>query len=325
MPYIKDNLPYKVPYQIYVDPSNLCNFKCNFCPTGDKKLLKSVNRPAGMMNLKVYEKFVLDLKSMIDKYKQKTSSIMLFKDGEPLMNPLLPKMINILNEYDLSDTLHITTNGSLLSKELSEKLIKAGLKEIRFSIYGVNDETYKRNTNRNISYKSVKKNIKDFWILNKSLNHPVKVKCKIIDLYTKDEIEQFKMDFENICHELTIEKMHKWSDSSDWEIKGKTKNEFRISENFICAQPFSRLTILFNGDVTPCCVDWSHKLVIGNIMDNSLDYIWNNNANFIRHQHIKGQFVENSPCNNCDYMFRSSKFDKLFNKDKKLNEIYNCL
>jgi len=65
MPYIEDNLPYKVPYLIYVDPTNLCNFKCNFCPTGNKFLLKDVKRPAGFMTMEIFDKFVGDLKKMI--------------------------------------------------------------------------------------------------------------------------------------------------------------------------------------------------------------------------------------------------------------------
>ena len=45
--YIKDVLPLNVPLVIFIDPSNVCNFKCVFCPTGDDKLLSQVNRPKG--------------------------------------------------------------------------------------------------------------------------------------------------------------------------------------------------------------------------------------------------------------------------------------
>ena len=31
---IKDILPLKVPMLIWIDPTNMCNFKCVFCPTG---------------------------------------------------------------------------------------------------------------------------------------------------------------------------------------------------------------------------------------------------------------------------------------------------
>ena len=156
MPYIKDNLPYNVPYQIYIDPSNLCNFKCNFCPTGNTKLMKNIQRPAGMMKMNTFKKFIDDLKLMVKKYK-KPSMIALFKDGEPLLNPNLPDMIRLINESNLSEKQHITSNGSLLNNFLSKKLIESGLSEIRFSIYGVDDGSYKTNVNKNIEYEKVKK------------------------------------------------------------------------------------------------------------------------------------------------------------------------
>tara|TARA_B110000858_G_C17688643_1_gene420180 strand:- start:653 stop:823 length:171 start_codon:yes stop_codon:yes gene_type:complete len=37
---LKDYLPLAMPVSIMIDPSNLCNYKCNFCPTSDNELLK---------------------------------------------------------------------------------------------------------------------------------------------------------------------------------------------------------------------------------------------------------------------------------------------
>ena len=322
MPYIEDNLPYRVPYLIYVDPTNLCNFKCNFCPTGNKFLLKDISRPAGMMKTEIFEKFVGDLKKMITKYKKKPSSILLFKDGEPLMNPNLISMIKKVKENNLTEHMHITSNASRLNTKISKELINSGLDQIRFSIYGVDDNSYKQNGN-NIKFDLIYNNIKEFWEINKEHSFPVEVVCKIIDCYTEKQISEFKKKFEKISSRLHIEKFHKWSDSDSWEIKNNdTYKKYKTEEEFLCAQPFSRLTVLFNGDVTPCCVDWSHKLVVGNIKDNSLDHIWNNLANKLRQEHIQNSFKKDSPCLTCDYKVTRSKFDKIYNKEKKLNQMF---
>ena len=95
---IKDILPLKVPMLIWIDPTNMCNFKCVFCPTGDDELLKSVSRPKGMMNMKTYNKIIDDLKLMVDKYSQKPLQISLYKDGEPLLNKNLVEMVKILKK-----------------------------------------------------------------------------------------------------------------------------------------------------------------------------------------------------------------------------------
>lgn len=324
MPYIEDNLPYKVPYLIYVDPTNLCNFKCNFCPTGNKFLLKDINRPAGFMTMEIFNKFVGDLKKMIKRYNQKPDSILLFKDGEPLLNPNLISMIKAVKENNLTDVLHITSNASKLNEDISRKLITSGLNQIRFSIYGVDDESYKQNGNT-IKFDLIYNNIKEFWKINKEHGYPIEVVCKIIDNYPDNQINEFKRKFEKICSRIHIEKFHNWSDTENWEIKNKGSYpslNSNLEEDFLCAQPFSRLTVLFNGDVTPCCVDWSHKLVVGNIKNDSLDYIWNNLANKIRQEHIENSFKEDSPCVNCDYKVTRSKYDKIYNKEKKLNSMF---
>ena len=86
--YIKDVLPLNVPLVIFIDPSNVCNFKCIFCPTGDDKLLSQVNRPKGMMDLNLFEKIIDDLDLMVKKYGQRPAQISLLKDGEPLLKKI---------------------------------------------------------------------------------------------------------------------------------------------------------------------------------------------------------------------------------------------
>ena len=72
------------------------------------------------------------------------------------------------------------------------------------------------------------------------------------------------------------------------------------------------------------CVDWSHDLVVANIEDHSLDYIWNQMTNEIRRQHIHNDFSKDSPCFDCDYRTKRTKYDRIYNKTGKLNKIYNC-
>ena len=68
---IKDILPLRVPLLVWIDPTNMCNFKCVFCPTGDSELLKKVGRPKGIMTKKTFNKVVNDLKIMVRKYSNK--------------------------------------------------------------------------------------------------------------------------------------------------------------------------------------------------------------------------------------------------------------
>ena len=55
-------IPLSSPFVLFVDPSDACNFKCRFCPTSDRDLMKSVQRPWRQMPLEVFKKIVDDMK-----------------------------------------------------------------------------------------------------------------------------------------------------------------------------------------------------------------------------------------------------------------------
>ncbi len=320
---IAENLPLKVPYNIYIDPSNACNFKCTFCPTGNKELLKSVNRPIGMMKINVFEKTVEDLNEMIKKYQQKPEFIALFKDGEPLLNKNLIPMISFLDKFKLSSKIHLTTNGSLMNKHLAEELVKSGLKEIRFSIYHVNTKGYFELTRKKIDFTNLLNKLTEFWEVNRYYGFPVYTKINTIDVnYTKSEKEEFRRIFKKISHYINFDPLHGWSSSEKLNEYGATTPK-SSDKKIICSQPFSRMTVLHNGDVTPCCVDWSHKLVQGNVMNESLDKIWNKNCNDLRLNHLNNKIEKSSPCFNCEYLEQMTENDSLEGKEKELLGIYN--
>ena len=54
-------IPLSTPFVIFVDPADSCNFKCNFCPTGDSELMKKVGRPFKVMNFELYKKIIDDI------------------------------------------------------------------------------------------------------------------------------------------------------------------------------------------------------------------------------------------------------------------------
>lgn len=69
---------------------------------------------------------------------------------------------------------------------------------------------------------------------------------------------------------------------------------------FKCAQPWQRLYIRGNGDVTPCCAMFSSYLKLGNIKESSLYDLWNSRkARDLRKLHAEGRYNENEVCLKC--------------------------
>ena len=147
-----------------------------------------------------------------------------------------------------------------------------------------------------------------------------------VDLSKEDELF-FKKTFEPYADEAQINYLHGWSDSDQKDLKlGKNKDKSVHGEDYyykkICSQPFSRLTVLFNGDVTPCCVDWSHKLVVGNVKNESLDELWNKQTNPLRKDHIEGNIGKDSPCFNCNYALGHGELEDIDSIKDRLRELY---
>ncbi|HLD69127.1 MAG TPA: radical SAM protein, partial [Candidatus Omnitrophota bacterium] len=152
---LRDVLPLSTPFSILVDPSNACNFKCTFCPTGDNELLQSVNRPLGLMSLALFCKIVEDMKG----FDRKLIKLFMYKDGEPFLNKELANMIAYAKKAGVAESIEITSNGALINEAWAGKILDAGLDGLRVSVEHVHDAGYKKITQTNTTYEAVRKNI----------------------------------------------------------------------------------------------------------------------------------------------------------------------
>lgn len=305
-------LPLAMPLSILIDPSNKCNFKCTFCPTGDKELLKSVGRTEEIMSIKTFKKIA---KGLLD-WRESTGSIPkqigFYKDGEPLLNEHLCEFISTISRNNLSHRTYLTSNGALLTKQKSIDLAMSGLTEIRISVEHVTDKGYSTITQTKVPYRKILENIRCLWKVKQDLDSKLHIHVKTIsDILTNEEKDQFLADFSSISDSIAFDRIMGWSDSANNDFSiGNIDHEMKKNVHSICSQPFSRMTICSNGDITICCVDWMHQLKYGNVNDITLMEAWNSgNLNSQRLDHLKGNLHEGSVCANCDHFKNQSPED----------------
>jgi radical SAM protein with 4Fe4S-binding SPASM domain len=66
-----------------------------------------------------------------------------------------------------------------------------------------------------------------------------------------------------------------------------------------CKWPWRSVTVLWDGDVVPCCRDFDKRLVLGNVASETLSSIWNGpRMKALRAEFISG-VVTNSLCRGC--------------------------
>lgn len=300
-------LPLTAPFTIHVDPTNRCNFKCTFCPTGDDNLLRTVQRPKGDMSLELFRKIVGD----IAEFDQKPKRLHLYKDGEPFLHRDLGGMIAYAKRKDVTGSVETTTNGSLLTARRAVEIIDAGLDQIRISVEHVTDEGYRELTETFSSYEKVRQNVERLFNEKTRRGSLLKIHSKIIDVnFSQEQKEKFEADFGPISDTINITSLMGWSRS---EVKDfalgytPTLGDDGVSplkrDRKVCPDPFKTLAINFNGLVSVCCVDWSLGTIVGDVRTERLVDIWNGEKlHRFRMLHLTGQRQRIPACANCQYL-----------------------
>jgi len=291
-------IPLATPFIINVDPSDRCNFQCKFCPTGDHELMKKTpGRNFGFLDFDLFKKIVDD----IGEFDSPLKVLRLYKDGEPLLNPHFADMVRYAKQSGCCDRIDTTTNASLLTPELSDAIIEAGLTRINISIEGVNEEQYESFSNYEINFERLVTNIKYFYDHRKQCEMIVKING---DILTEDQKKDFYNTFGDIADGVFIESiMNCWPTFSfDKVTINKERGIYgqEIREVLVCPYVFYSFSINSNGLASACFLDWKQKLVIGDVKNISVKAIWNSDAlHILQKMFLNGGRKSHDICSNC--------------------------
>jgi radical SAM protein with 4Fe4S-binding SPASM domain len=256
----------------------------------------------------------------------KPKVLMLDGHGEPLVNPEIVKMIEYAKAKNAAERIEIVTNGSLLSHEMSDSLISAGLDRMRISLQGLDNESYKKTCDTDIDFDEFTDNLRYFFEHKKSTD----VYVKIIDIALNKTEDEFHSIFDSISNTAVIEHLFPNIRQIDHEKLG---GEMKYSKEGtsearrvdVCAMPFYMLVILPNGDVTGCC-KIEPPSIFGNINKNSVIDIWQSKNRFAFLNMQISDRNKNVICSDCqspDYGTQDGDF--LDNYKTQLNRIYNIM
>ena len=294
-------VPLSTPYSLFIEPTNTCNFRCSYCPTGDTALLKQVGRKNKLMDFDLFCKIVDDLKVFPNKIRM----VNLYKDGESLIHPRFTDMVRYLKDANVAEKIWVKTNGSLLSPEYNERLVNCGLDMIGISVQHVHAQGFMDISGVKINYDNYRAGILDLY--KKSRGKQTKISVKIADVgLSEADKQQFFDDFSDRCDFITIEKLHGWSasDTKDWKLgtNGDFDGTPRI-EKKVCPLTLYMLAVNSNGKISICNDDWQMAHDIGNVKTESMSEIWNGKKlKEFRIIHLTGNRDKNISCKGCDYV-----------------------
>ncbi|MBI4650513.1 SPASM domain-containing protein [Candidatus Desantisbacteria bacterium] len=316
-------LPLDTPFVIQIFPVYSCNFRCSYCIFSIDKAKRGFISDKIIMDFELFKKSVDDIALFPDKIK-----VLRFVGiGEPLLHKKIVDMVEYAASKSIAKTIEILTNASLLTPELSNSLISAGLTRLVVSLQGTTKEKYQKVSGINIDFDNFIENLRYFY-KNKG---NVQVYIKIVDsaLDNKDDEKKFYGIFGDICDTMAIEHTVPIHAGIDYEnvIKNKdmalTQFGLPVSEVKICPQPFFTMQINPDGKVVPC-FSFEYPEVVGNCNEQSVREIWNGNQ-FQRFRRIMLDGAKNicEICAKCNIIKYRLFPEDVLNKDaERLKKFY---
>lgn len=281
-----------------IEPTNLCNYSCPMCPN---KFYKKDEK--GILKRDLFVRVIAQIREYAD-------VIQLYWVGEPLLADDIFWMIKYCKKNTTAKIM-ISTNGSLLSREKAEALVKSGLDKLIVSMDAAeSDSIYKQmRTNGNID------------TLNSNVNHLLSLTSQlditlqfILTKVNEFEKEKFIKQWQDKGVKLSIQCLYTWADQMP-ELKNFSNllspmiGEKRVP----CADLWYKMVMHWNGDVAVCCFDWSFENTIGNVNSESVQEIWNGaKIKALRKLHYQGQTDLLKLCKNCDAWATEFEYENLF-------------
>ncbi len=172
--------------RLYLEPTSGCNLKCQTC------IRNTWNEHFGSMSFELFIRICQQLKEL-----PFLQSVMLAGFGEPLYHPEVVEMVRRLKQA-ARVSVEITTNGTLLNEQLSERLLEAGLDRLWVSFDGTSETSFD-DIRRGASFRLVLKNVQQLRELATKMNRPLAIGISFVVM--RDNIEDIK-NIEELIREV---------------------------------------------------------------------------------------------------------------------------
>lgn len=289
----------------YIEISNICNLQCTFCPEveREKKILSTQN-----------------FSEILKKVLPYTEQICLHLMGEPLAHPDFPEILKICE--DEGATVHLTTNGTFLSKYGFDLFLKSkAIRQINFSIHSYKD---------NYPDKDIRPYLYDILLFSQMAlteRPELYINFRLWNLIETTSMRNENQDIiDHICQFFQVpinEKVDVGNRKSknitgriyfhfDSRFKWPSYSDPEQGDKGFCHALSQQIGIHADGTVIPCCLDKEAGIPLGNILTQDFDQILNSERLTRMREGFKKNILTEELCRKCTFIKR---FDKKIHRD----------
>lgn len=272
--------------EVRYEVTDHCNATCVMCPR-DKHVDA---REHGIMNQEKYERSIDEVVALGAKH------VVLTGFGEPLLDKRLENKVAYAHGKGL--TTYFITNASALTPARSQRLIAAGLDEMRVSFYGMRPETYNA-VMQGLDFERTKAKVLGFLRIRDEMGAKTRVQMSYLELKENaGDAQPFRDFWEPKVDALEIWKPHNFGDGRDYRERQDD------SKKTSCGRPENGpLQIQWNGEVIPCCYDYNNQIILGNAFEQPVLEILNGEKyRLLRYAHRMKKFSLFPYCDQCDQL-----------------------
>jgi MoaA/NifB/PqqE/SkfB family radical SAM enzyme len=217
--------------------------------------------------------------------------------GESLLYPRFVDAVRYAKRAGIGRTV-VVTNATRLEGNLAEEILDSGLDEILISLDRLDRKTYE-SSRRGARFDQVVENVDRFIELRRqrgSGRPSIVINSVLVD----EDVQQIRALFDKYYDQvdwISLKPCARYGEGQDLPTTGITRRRWRT-----CTQPWERLNIFWNGETTVCCGDVEGELVVGNVHDSPLEWLWRQSprALEIRRCHHRHEFDGLPVCRHCD-------------------------
>lgn len=253
------------PLMVLPSVSNVCNSRCRHCwYTANPSLRKRDGIP--FMPARLFRKIIDE----VAEHKQPRPLIRITGTGEPFCMPDLAELI-VYGCTKKHVRIAVISNGSLITPEMSARLIDAGIEALEVSVDAADATTYAR-IRPGLSFDVLLRNVEAMLKFRAAGSAKTKIIISFVENpqdIDPDAVERFwRGRVDNVIRRKYL---------TYGQLSGKLcskKTYLPANRRVPCPYPFERMVILASGNVTFCNFDVQDGYYMGNVNDQTIREIW---------------------------------------------------
>ncbi|MBF0605786.1 MAG: radical SAM protein [Nitrospirae bacterium] len=277
------------PKWFLIETINACNARCIMCGIDFDK-----NPNPRRMSDALFEKIARE----IGQYHDHVEKVMLYLDGEPLLDKRLPRFIRTMKKNKVK-IVNVASNASLLNEKLAQELMEAGLDEIYITVDSLKKEVYQA-IRVGLDLDTVLDNIHRLIELRNHLKPSLVIRMQMVlqekNLTEGDHFTHYWRTRLTAADQVVVRRAHNWGSQVAVHRFGGEDQANQIP----CIALWGTFVVHADGTVPLCCMDTRSHYPLGHLNHESIAQIWGNAilAGY-REKHLQRQRPDIRICDGC--------------------------